>query len=143
FKIGVAYPGDNCIDVYTQDIGMVAELQDEELIGFTLLVGGGMGMTHGKTETYPLLAVPLCWIPVDEVLEVVETIVTIQRDFGDRANRKHARMKYLVDERGIAWFRAELERRLGRFVCAPRPVVWENVDDHLGWHRQADGRWFL
>ncbi len=143
FKIGVAYPGDDCIDVYTQDIGMVAELQDEELTGFTLLVGGGMGMTHGKTETYPLLAVPLCWIPVDEVLEVVETIVTIQRDFGDRANRKHARMKYLVDERGIGWFRAELERRLGRFVCAPRPIVWENVDDHLGWHRQADGRWFL
>ncbi|HVA92730.1 MAG TPA: NADPH-dependent assimilatory sulfite reductase hemoprotein subunit [Chloroflexota bacterium] len=143
FKIGVAFPGDNCIDVYTQDIGMVAELEGETLAGFTLLVGGGMGMTHGKTETYPRLATPLCSIAVDEVLEVVETIVGIQRDFGDRTNRKHARMKYLVEERGIAWFRAELERRLGRFVCAPRPVAWLKSDDHLGWRRQADGRWFL
>ena len=143
FKIGVAFPGDNCIDVYTQDIGMVAELEGETLTGFTLLVGGGMGMTHGKTETYPRLATPLCSIAVDEVLEVVETIVGIQRDFGDRTNRKHARMKYLVEERGITWFRAELERRLGRFVCAPRPVHWLKADDHLGWHQQADGRWFL
>jgi sulfite reductase (ferredoxin) len=143
FKIGVAFPGDNCIDVYTQDIGLVAELRDEALIGFTLLVGGGMGMTHGKNETYPLLAAPLCWIPVADVLEVVETIVTIQRDFGDRTNRKHARMKYLLEERGVDWFRAELERRLGRSVEDPRPVVWEQVEDHLGWHQQADGRWFL
>ncbi len=143
FKIGVAFPGDNCIDVYTQDIGLVAEVAGDELTGFTVLVGGGMGMTHGKAETYPRLATPLCSIPAEEVLPVVETIVTIQRDYGDRQNRKHARMKYVVEERGIAWFRTELEQRLGHTVADPHPLSWEGVDDHLGWHEQGDGRWFL
>ncbi len=149
FKIGVAFPGDNCIDVYTQDIGLVAHLEDglstedERLAGFTVLIGGGMGMTHGKAETYPHLAQPLCYVTTDEVVEVVETIVTIQRDYGDRQNRKHARMKYVVAERGIPWFRAELESRLGRRVQEPRPLAWRDVEDHLGWHEQGDGRWFL
>jgi len=143
FKIGVAFPGDNCIDVYTQDVGLVAHLDGEELAGFTVLVGGGMGMTHGKSETYPRAATPLCFAAPDEAIPVVETIVTIQRDYGDRQNRKHARMKYLVEERGIAWFRAETERRLGKLLCGPRPVTWNDVDDHLGWHEQADGRLFL
>lgn len=146
FKIGVAFPGDNCIDVYTQDVGLVACLegpQEEQLAGFTVLIGGGMGMTHGKTETYPRLAEPLCYAGADEVVEIVETIVTIQRDYGDRQNRKHARMKYVVEERGIAWFRAELEQRLGRSVQDPRPLSWQGVEDHLGWHAQGDGRWFL
>ena len=149
FKIGVAFPGDNCIDVYTQDVGLVAHLEgeagsnDERLAGFTVLIGGGMGMTHGKTETYPHLALPLCYADVDDVVEVVETIVTIQRDYGDRQNRKHARMKYVVAERGIAWFRAELESRLGRSVQDPRPLSWRDAEDHLGWHEQGDGTWFL
>src|SRR5262249_17321731 len=83
FKIGVAFPGDNCIDVYTQDIGLVANLEgegaeNEHLVGFTILVGGGLGMTHGKTDTYPHLALPLCYATVDEVIEIVETIVTVQ-----------------------------------------------------------------
>jgi sulfite reductase (ferredoxin) len=102
-----------------------------------------MGMTHGKTETFPRLATPLCFVTPEETIEVVETIVTIQRDYGDRQNRKHARMKYLVEERGIAWFRAETERRLKRFLCSPRAVQWEGAHDHLGWHEQADGRWYL
>jgi sulfite reductase (ferredoxin) len=143
FKIGVAFPGDNCVDIYTQDVGLVAELDNEELVGFTVLIGGGMGMTHGKAETYPRLATPLCFATPEEVVEIVESIVTVQRDFGDRTNRKHARMKYLVEERGIAWFRAEVERRLGRFLCAARTIEWHGVDDHLGWHQQADGRLFL
>jgi len=143
FKMGIAFPGDNCIDVYTQDIGLVACLEGEQLVGFTVLVGGGMGMTHGKTETHPRLATPLCNATVDEVLAVVETIVKIQRDYGDRQNRKHARMKYVVEERGIAWFRAELEQRLGHGVQDPRTVTWHDVEDHLGWHSQGDGRWFL
>ncbi|GAC1353995.1 MAG: NADPH-dependent assimilatory sulfite reductase hemoprotein subunit [Ktedonobacteraceae bacterium] len=143
FKIGVAYPGDNCIDVYTQDIGLVASLKGKELDGFTVLIGGGMGMTHGKTETYPRLAAPLCFATPDEVLEIVETIVTVQRDYGDRQNRKHARMKYVVEERGIAWFRAELESRLGRSVQDPRAVTWQDAQDHLGWHAQGNGLWSL
>jgi len=143
FKIGVAFAGDNCIDVYTQDIGLVAALEGERLGGFTILVGGGMGMTHGKTQTFPRLATPLCYATVDEALLVVETIVMIQRDYGDRQNRKHARMKYVVEERGIAWFREELERRLGHSVQDPRTISWHDVEDHLGWHTQDDGRWFL
>jgi sulfite reductase (ferredoxin) len=143
FKIGVAFPGDNCIDVYTQDIGLIARLEGEELVGFTLVIGGGMGMTHGKTETHPLLAVPFCDVTVEQVIPVVETIVTVQRDYGDRKNRKHARMKYVVEARGIAWFRAEVEQRLGYTLQDASDVVLHDVEDHLGWHQQADGRWFL
>jgi sulfite reductase (ferredoxin) len=143
FKIGIAYPGDNCIDIYTQDIGLVAQVDGNEITGFTVVIGGGMGTTHGKTETYPRLATPLADITTDQVLPMVETIVTVQRDYGDRNNRKHARMKYVVEERGIAWFRAQVEQRLGYTLSDPSEIVFQDVDDHLGWHQQADGRWFL
>jgi sulfite reductase (ferredoxin) len=143
FKIGVAVDGDNCVDIYTQDIGFIAELEGGVLRGFTVVIGGGLGSTHGKTETYPRLATPLCFLPPSDVLEIAETILTIQRDYGDRTNRKHARMKYLVEERGIPWFRAELERRVGRCVDAPHAVRFDRVDDHLGWHRMSSGRWWL
>ena len=143
FKIGVAHPRDNCVDVYTQDIGLVANVEQATLSGFTLLVGGGLGATHGKAETYARLATPLCFADANDVPDVVEAIVTIQRDFGDRSNRRHARMKYLVQERGIVWFRTELEARLGRRLADPQPVAFESVDDHLGWHEQGDGRCFL
>ena len=143
FKIGVAFPGDNCIDVYTQDVGLVAELDGERLVGFTVLIGGGMGATHGKAETYPRLATPFCFVAPEEVVAVVEAIITVQRDYGDRTNRKHARMKYVVEERGIDWFRAETEQRLGRSLAAPHALEWHGATDHLGWHKQADGLWFL
>ena len=143
FKIGVAFPGDNCIDIYTQDVGLIANLDGETLTGFTLVIGGGMGMTHGKKETFPRLATPLCNITVEQTLPVIEAIVTVQRDYGDRQNRKHARMKYVVEERGIEWFRNEVESRLGYTLQAPQPVVLHDVEDHLGWHSQGDGRWFV
>jgi sulfite reductase (ferredoxin) len=143
FKIGITFPDDNCMDIYTQDIGLLAHAEQGILVGFTVLIGGGMGMTHGKKETYPRLGTPLCDVTPDEVIPVVETIVTVQRDYGDRQNRKHARMKYVVEERGLDWFRAEVEQRLGRRLADPRPVVIHGVEDHLGWHRQHDGRWFL
>lgn len=143
FKIGIAFPGDNCVDIYTQDIGLVAFLDGETLAGFTVLIGGGMGMTHGKKETFPRLGTALCDVGVDQVVSVVEAIVTVQRDYGDRQNRKHARMKYVVEERGVEWFRAEVERRLGYTLQDPRPVHLHDVEDHLGWHRQGDGHWFL
>ena len=143
FKIGIAFPGDNCVDVYTQDIGLIPRIDDETLVGFTVTIGGGMGSTHGKAETRPLLAKPLADVSVEQVLPVVETIVTVQRDYGDRQNRKHARMKYVVEERGVDWFRTEVEQRLGFTLSDPSPIVFCDVDDHLGWHEQADGRWFL
>jgi sulfite reductase (ferredoxin) len=143
FKIGIAFPGDNCVDVYTQDIGLIARMDGETLVGFTVAIGGGMGSTHGKAETHPLLAKPLADVSVEQVLPVVETIVTVQRDYGDRQNRKHARMKYVIEDRGIDWFRTQVEQRLGFTLSDPSPVVFHDVEDHLGWHEQADGRWFL
>lgn len=143
FKVGVAYPDDNCIDVFTQDVGLVAKVENDELVGFTVLVGGGMGATHGKAETYPRLGTPMADITPDQVLKTVETILTILRDYGDRTNRKHARLKYVVEERGIAWVRAEVESRMGVTLSDPSHVHFDHVDDHLGWHQQADGKWFL
>jgi sulfite reductase (ferredoxin) len=143
FKSGLAFPGDNCIDVYSQDIGMVPVMAGETLEGFVVLAGGGLGMTHGKVETFPRLADPIAFVAPDELVRTVETIITIQRDHGDRQNRRHARMKYLLHEWGVERFRAEMEHRLGRALQPPRPLRWEKVEDHLGWHRQADGRWFL
>lgn len=143
FKIGVAYPGDNCVDVYTQDLGLIALIDGETVTGFTVVIGGGMGATHGKKETFPRLASPLCDVSLDETIKVVETIVTVQRDYGDRTNRKHARLKYVIEERGTDWFRAQVEARLGYTLREPSPVHLHDVEDHLGWHQQADGRWFL
>jgi sulfite reductase (ferredoxin) len=146
FKIGFAFPGDNCIDVYSHDIGIVPRIgEDGRVEAFTLLVGGGLGMTHNKPATFPRLADPLATIAPDELIEVVTTIITVQRDHGDRSDRKHARMKYLVDEWGVERFRGEVERRLGRGLAPPdlELLDWEDTDDHLGWHPEVDGRWFL
>ena len=141
FKIGIAHPDDNCVDVYTQDIGLVAHIEDGDVRGYTVLIGGGMGTTHGKSTTYPRLATPFCYAPPEQAPAIVETIVTIQRDFGDRSDRRHARMKYLVEERGVGWFKEQAESRLGFALERPRPIAWGEWEDHLGWQQQLDGRW--
>ena len=143
FKSGIAYNGDNCIDVYTQDIGMIADFDGGELRGFNILVGGGLAMTHGNPATFPRLGSPIAYVPPQKLLEGVEAIVRIQCDHGDRSNRKHARLKYLVEEWGVPKFKAEMERRLGHGLEPARSLKWMDVDDHLGWHEQRDGRWFL
>jgi sulfite reductase (ferredoxin) len=143
FKIAVASAGDNCVDAYTQDLGFVADMDAGRLAGFTVLAGGGMGSTHGKRETFPRLGTPLCFVRPQDLLDVAETIVTIQRDYGDRKNRRHARMKYVIEEAGIAWFRGELESRLGRTLELPHAIKFDGVHDHLGWHAQGDGAWYL
>lgn len=144
FKIAVAYAGDNCVDIYTNDVGLVALFDDQQqLIGFNLLAGGGMGMTHQNEETFPRLADDIAFITPDQVIDAVKAIVTIHRDFGDRQNRKHARLKYILEDRGVAWFREELNSRLGVTLELPRPMPAFEVDDHLGWHEQGDGRWFI
>lgn len=143
FKTGIAFPGDNCIDVYSQDVGIVPVITGEDVQGFNLLIGGGLGMTHGMETTYPRLASPVAFVTPDQFVPAVEAIVTVYRDYGDRTNRKHARLKYVVEERGVPWFKAEMERRLGYPLADPLPITWEGVDDHLGWHPQGDGRWFL
>ena len=143
FKSGLAIEGDNCIDVYSQDIGMVAHLDGQQLAGFTMLVGGGMGKTHTDADTHPRIADPICFVEPDELLETFLTILKIQRDMGNRSNRRLARFKYLLDRIGVSGLRQELESRLGHRVADPRPLSWDGTVDHLGWHAQSDGRWFL
>lgn len=143
FKIGVALPDDNCIDIYTQDLGFIAEIDRNELKGFTVVVGGGMGSTHGKSETFPRLATPLCFVAPDEVLDIARAVITVHRDFGDRKNRKHARLKYVVEEMGIAWVREEVERRMGCWLEEPHHSAFTAADDHLGWHKQLADGWCL
>jgi sulfite reductase (ferredoxin) len=143
FKISFAAPGDNCVDVYTNDIGIVPVHGDRGLEGFTLLVGGGLGLSPGVKATHPRLGDPLGTVEPEKLGEVVEAIITVHRDFGNRSNRKVARLKYVLDAWGIDRFRSEVEDRAGKLLAAPMPLVWRSAHDHLGWHRQSDDRWFL
>ncbi|WP_067925280.1 NADPH-dependent assimilatory sulfite reductase hemoprotein subunit [Alicyclobacillus shizuokensis] len=138
FKIGLTYEGDNCCDVYSNDIGLVAHAEGDRLVGYTLLVGGGMGRTAGDPNTYPRAATPLAFVTRDELLEVCEAILTVQRDYGNRSNRRFARMKYLIDERGLEWFQGQVEARIGRSLTPPRPLTWQSSEDHLGWRVYGD-----
>ncbi len=138
FKIGLAAPGDNCIDVYSNDVGIVPGRR-----GFTLLVGGGMGMSPGVKATHPRLAEPLCSIEPERLQAAVETIVALHRDYGNRSNRKLARLKYVIEEWGIDRFKAEFESRMGGTVAPPERLEWASSADHLGWRAQANGSSFL
>jgi sulfite reductase (ferredoxin) len=146
FKIGIASPRegriDNCIDVFTQDVGIVPVMEGERLRGYDLLVGGGMGMSHSDDSTFARLAEPLGFVPPDGILEALETIVAIQRDHGDRQNRRRARLKYLLHAWGLEAFRAEFERRIGRTLQPWVDTGPYEAEDHLGWHPQGDGRWY-
>lgn len=144
FKIAVAYPGDNCVDIYTNDVGLVALFDEQNtLVGYNVLVGGGMGMTHNNEQTIARLADNTVFIAPDKVVETVKAIVTIHRDFGDRENRKHARLKYILHDRGVEWFREELQRRVEFALELPRPMPEFEIDDHMGWHEQGGGLWYL
>jgi len=142
FKTAIAFPDDNCTDVYSNDLGFLAIPDGDRIAGFNVLVGGGLGMTHGKKLTYPRLADPLGFAAPEDVVQVAEAVLTVQRDYGDRRDRRHARLKYLLDDRGLHWFRAQVERRLGRALPPPAAVRVSDVHDHLGWHQQREGRWF-
>jgi sulfite reductase (ferredoxin) len=143
FKTAVTVAGDNSVDLFTNDLGVVPIFDDETLLGWNIYVGGGLGRTHKKPETFPRLADPLGFVGPDELLTVAEGVVTVQRDNGDRANRRHARLKYTIADRGIDWFRAEVEAATGLSIAPARPIEWKRGDDLLGWHEQGDGCWFL
>ena len=143
FKIGVALPPWNDIDVYAQDLGFIAIAEGDRLLGFNVSVGGGMGTTHGDTETYPRLGEVIGFCLPGQVLAVAEQILAIQRDFGDRSNRKHARFKYTLDDRGTAWFKDELAKRLGWNLPEARPFRFEESGDRMGWVQDAQGNWHL
>ena len=140
FKIAVAAPGDNCVDVYTQDAGLIGVVEDGEVQGFNLLVGGGQGMTNRRADTFATLATTLGYVAKDHAAEAVRTVVAIFRDAGNRSDRKHARLKYLIDSWGLEKFREEFVSRFPHELEDARPVALE-YRDHLGPHLQADGRW--
>jgi sulfite reductase (ferredoxin) len=142
FKIGIAFPHDNCVDVFTQDIGLVPVLKGETLQGFNIVVGGGMGMSHTLRETFPRLADKLGFVTPDELMKALEVIVSIQRDYGNRENRKRARMKYLIHDWGLEKFRTEFNIRFGREIDAWVDVGDFKLVDHLGWNAQGDGRYY-
>lgn len=142
FKIGIASPYDNCIDVYANDIGIVP-VGNDGLEGFVLLVGGGIAFSHGERSTYPRLAEPLGFVSLDDLLQTLEAIVTVQRDFGDRSKRSNARMKYTLDRLGILDFKEKVEGRLGKALATPRKPLWKASHDHLGWQTLEDGRLML
>jgi sulfite reductase beta subunit-like hemoprotein len=143
FKMAVAVPEDNCIDLYTHDVGVETVHDGGTLLAWDLIIGGGMGFTHGQTQTFPRLGDRFVRIQPSEAVAVIEEIVKIQRDFGGRADRKHARLKYLLEDRGLEWFRAELFRRLGRELPPAGPMPQYHMHDHLGWHTAPDGSLFL
>jgi sulfite reductase (ferredoxin) len=143
FKTGIALPEDNCIDVYTQDIGLLGIVEKGELVGHNLLVGGGMGTSPGDQETFPRLADPLAFVLCDDVLSVVTAVVKLQRDYGNRADRRRARLKYVVHDWGVSRFKKKVEEYLGgRKLAEPYPVEVRGYADRLGWHALGDGRFY-
>src|SRR3954471_12636703 len=147
FKIGLAVPEDNTIDVLTNDLGIVALFEgpkgDERLSGYNFFLGGGHGMTHNKPETYPRMATPVAFIEPDDLLKAAAAVVRLHRDWGDRGNRRHARLKYVIAERGEKWARERLSDDLGKPLEPCRPMPSFQVPDHLGWHEQGDGKLYL
>jgi len=144
FKTTVAIEGDNCVDIYAHDLAIVAMRGPEESVrGFNLLVGGGLGRTHNKPETFVAVALPLGYVAPVHVVAAAREVIAVQRDYGDRSNRRHARLKYTIADRGLDWFRTEVETRLGFHLQPAEPLAWRPVDDHLGWHEQGDGRLYL
>lgn len=145
FKIAFSFEGENLIDIYSNDLGFVAHFEAGALAGFTVLAGGGMGQSNGVKESHPRMADAVAFVgpSEEEVLEVARAAVSIHRDFGNRENRRLARLKYILDERGVEWFKQELASRLGRTPAPPLELRWSRQEDYLGWHEQGDGRWFL
>jgi len=144
FKSTVALEGDNCVDVYAHDLALVAMRgADDSIRGFNVLVGGGLGRTHHKPETFVAVAQPLAFVEPDQVVDTARAVVEVQRDHGDRTNRKHARLKYTIADRGLDWFRAEVQGRVSFPLQPPEALHWEPVDDHLGWHEQGDGKLYV
>ncbi|MGH6953723.1 MAG: NADPH-dependent assimilatory sulfite reductase hemoprotein subunit, partial [Alphaproteobacteria bacterium] len=143
FKIGLAAPEDNSVDVLTNDLAIIALFEGDRLEGYNIALGGGLGMTHNKPRTYPRLATPVAFVEPDRLVAAVDAVIALQRDHGDRADRKHARLKYVVDEKGLPWVKATLEGYYGGPLAPPRPMPPFKVPDHLGWHAQGDGRWYL
>jgi sulfite reductase (NADPH) hemoprotein beta-component len=143
FKAAIAVPPVNDVDIFAHDLGFIAIVEQGELVGFNLTVGGGLGATHGDPTTYPRIADVVGFLKPEQLLAVAEAVVTTQRDFGNRAVRKHARLKYTIDSRGLDWFVGEITRRQGFALEPPRPFEFTSTGDRFGWVEGFDGRWHL
>lgn len=143
FKISVIEPEDNCTDALSNDLAMLALFEDGELKGYNVAVGGGMGMKHNTPSTYPRLATPVAFVKPQDALAMAESVVKLQRDYGDRQNRQHARLKYVVEEKGLDWVRETLSTYFGQAIELNKPMPAFAIEDHMGWHEQGDGKWFL
>jgi sulfite reductase (ferredoxin) len=143
FKTAFAFPEDNCTDIHANDLGFLAIVQGGNVAGYNVLVGGGLGTTPSAQKTFPFLGVPLAYVDRADCLEIGEAVLKVFRDFGNRSDRKRARLKYVIHDWGLPAFRAKIEEYLGHSLADPRPVSVTDVDDHLGWHEQGDGKLFL
>ncbi|EDX73304.1 sulfite reductase, ferredoxin dependent [Coleofasciculus chthonoplastes PCC 7420] len=144
FKCSVTVPGDNSVDLYTQDVSLVVMMnQQGELEGFNVLAGGGLGRTHNKEETFARMADPIGYVDKDDIFDLIKAIVATQRDYGDRVNRRHARMKYLINDWGVDKFRAKVEDYFGKPIAPYKPLPAFKYKDYLGWNEQGDGKLFL
>lgn len=143
FKIAIAIPPHNDVDVFTNDLGLIAIVENDQLIGFNISVGGGLGTTHGNANTYPRLGTVLGFVRGEEkMLKAAYEVITIQRDFGNRSDRKLSRLKYTVDRMGVEAFKAELEKRCGFALEATRPYTFNHRPDYYGWHQNHEGKWY-
>ena len=143
FKIAIALPDDNCVDIFANDLGFLAIVEHDQIVGYNVMVGGGMGRTPSAEKTFAAVAQPLAYISPEEVGPVAEAIIKVQRDFGNREDRKIARMKYLIANWGIEAFKAKVEEYYGGPLTAPRPIPILKAEDHMGWHEQGDGNLFV
>ncbi|GHN01770.1 sulfite reductase [NADPH] hemoprotein beta-component [Cytophagales bacterium WSM2-2] len=143
FKIAIAIPPNNDVDAFANDIGLIAIIDNEKLIGFNIAVGGGLSATHGNKETYPRLATTIGFVSGEEnILRTVYEVLTIQRDYGNRSDRKLARLKYTIDKHGIDWFKSELEKRIGFPLEAERHFIFAERKDYYDWHKNHEGLWY-
>jgi sulfite reductase (ferredoxin) len=142
FKMAIGFPHDNCTDVYTNDAGLLALIDKGRIRGYNVLVGGGLGVTPANKKTFPALAQKLCFAKPENVIEVLEAVVKVQRDFGNRVDRKVARLKYLIHKWGIDAFREKVESYLGFKLAPPDAEDVYGFNDHIGWDEQGDGKLF-
>ena len=143
FKIALAIPPNNDVDVFGNDLGLIAVVENDVLKGFNLAIGGGMSSTHGNPATYPRLATVIGFLSGEEnILKTVYEVLTIQRDYGNRSDRSLARLKYTVDKMGIDWFKEEISRRTGLTLEQPKPYVFTERKDYYGWYQNSDKRWY-
>lgn len=143
FKIAIGQPEDNCTDALTNDLAILSLFEGQEHIGYNFALGGGLGMKHNTPKTYPRLATPIMFVPPHMLRAATEAVIKLQRDHGDRGDRQHARLKYVVAELGAPRIKELLEEYLGQKMEDPRPQKPYHVEEHTGWHEQGDGNWFL